>query len=78
VANEVTIEAGAEFDFNTIGNKRLTAGTVFTAISNTAATAIAGTFDNLADDSTVTLGRNKLQVSYAGGDGNDLTLTVVQ
>ena len=35
------------------------------------------TFSNLADGSTVTLGINKLQVSYSGGDGNDLTLTVV-
>jgi hypothetical protein len=40
-------------------------------------TPISGTFSNLADGSTVTIGVNKLQVSYAGGDGNDLTLTVI-
>ncbi len=31
---------------------------------------------NLADGSTLTAGRNKLLVSYTGGDGNDLTQTV--
>jgi autotransporter-associated beta strand protein len=77
VANGVTVESGAQFDLNTVGNKTLTEGKVFTAISNTSATPISGTFANLADGSTVTLGRNKLQVSYSGGDGNDLTLTVV-
>ena len=49
----------------------------FTGISNTAATPIAGTFVNLPDGSTLTVGRNSYQVSYSGGDGNDLTLTVV-
>jgi autotransporter-associated beta strand protein len=77
VANGVTIENGAEFNFTAVGNKRLPAGAVFTAISNTSATAISGTFANLADGSTLTAGRNKLLVSYSGGDGNDLTLTVV-
>jgi len=78
IAKGVTIGSGAQFNFKTVGNKKLVTGTAFTAISNTAATPISGTFANLADGATVTLGRNKLQVSYSGGDGNDLTLTVVQ
>jgi autotransporter-associated beta strand protein len=77
-ANGVTIQAGAHFDLSMVGNTTLIVGQAFTAISNTAATAISGTFANLADGSTVTLGVNKLQASYSGGDGNDLTLTVVQ
>jgi autotransporter-associated beta strand protein len=77
LANGVTIEAGALFDLNTVGNTKLTANKVFTAISNTATTPISGSFANLADGSTLTVGVNKLQVSYSGGDGNDLTLTVV-
>ena len=77
LASGVMIQAGAQFTFNTVGDNTLTTGTVFTAISNTAATSISGTFANLADGSTVTIGVNKLQVSYSGGDGNDLTLTVV-
>ena len=75
-AKGVTIESGAQFDFNAVANKRLTTGTVFTAISNTSATQISGTFANLPDNSTFTVGRNNYQVSYEGGDGNDLTLTV--
>ena len=52
-------------------------GTVFKAIDNTAAAPIAGTFVNLADGSIFTVGNNTFQASYEGGDGNDLTLTVV-
>ena len=46
-------------------------------IDNTAAITIAGTFSNFADGSTVTVGNNTFQADYQGGDGNDLTLTVV-
>ena len=56
----------------------LSVGTILTLISNTAATPIAGTFANLPDGSTVVFGSNSYLVSYEGGDGNDLTLTVVQ
>ena len=56
---------------------RLNVGTTFTVISNTAATPIAGTFANLPDGSMITIKGNNLQASYEGGDGNDLTLTVV-
>jgi autotransporter-associated beta strand protein len=77
VTNGVTIQSGAQFDFAAVANKRLQRGQVFTAISNTSATPISGTFANLADGSTFTAGRNNYQVSYSGGDGNDLTLTVV-
>jgi len=72
----VTIESGAQFDFNAVANKRLATGTVFNAISNTSANPINGTFANLPDHSTFTVGRNNYQASYQGGDGNDLTLTV--
>lgn len=73
----MTIRSGAQFSFADLGSSTLTAGTVFTAIRNTAATPIAGTFANLADGSTFTVGSNTFQASYEGGDGNDLTLTVV-
>jgi hypothetical protein len=56
---------------------KLKAGASFTVISNTASTPISGTFANLADGATLTVGNTKLQASYEGGDGNDLTFTVV-
>jgi hypothetical protein len=52
-------------------------GTVLTVISNTSADPISGTFANLPDGGIVTVNGNNLQASYSGGDGNDLTLTVV-
>jgi autotransporter-associated beta strand protein len=73
----VVINAGAQFSFADIGNSTLPIGTVFTIINNTSATPIAGAFSNLPDGSTFTSNGNAYQVSYEGGDGNDLTLTVV-
>lgn len=76
VALGVTINSGAQISLDDLGTGTLTTGTVFTIISNTAATPIAGTFSNLADGATIIIGSNTYQVSYEGGDGNDLTLTV--
>lgn len=77
VAGGVIINPRAQFAFSDIGSGLLPAGTVFTAINNTAATPIAGIFSNLPDGSTFTSNGNTYQVSYHGGDGNDLTLKVV-
>jgi autotransporter-associated beta strand protein len=76
-ANGVTVESGARFVLRARGNQTLPLGTIFTVINNTAATPISGTFANLPDGSTIVAGNNTLQVNYEGGDGNDLTLTVV-
>jgi autotransporter-associated beta strand protein len=77
VANGVVIISGAIFSFSQFGNGVLSFGEVFTAIDNTSGTPIAGTFSNLADGSVFTVGRNTFSVNYEGGDGNDLTLTVL-
>jgi autotransporter-associated beta strand protein len=77
IAHRVDIQSGAQFTFQSLGNRRLPIGTTFIAIGNTAGTPISGTFANLPDGSTFTAGRNNYQASYEGGDGNDLTLTVV-
>jgi autotransporter-associated beta strand protein len=76
VANGVTIN-GAAFSFRPKVQGALQAGLVFKAIENTSANPISGTFSNLADGAIVTINGNNLQASYSGGDGNDLTLTVV-
>ncbi len=68
---------GAQILFYDRSNTVLAVGTIFTVIDNTAAAPISGTFSNLADGSTVTIGSNTFQANYEGGDGNDLTLTVV-
>jgi autotransporter-associated beta strand protein len=76
IANGVTINAGATFAFHSAGATALGSGTVFTAIDNTSATPISGTFANLAEGATITAGSNTYVASYQGGDGNNLTLTV--
>ena len=77
VVNGVTINAGAQFAFADLGNGTLPPGTVFTIISNTAASPIAGRFSNLADGLTFTANGNTYRVNYEGGDGNDPTLTIL-
>jgi autotransporter-associated beta strand protein len=77
VTNGVTIASSAQCSFSVAGHSTLPLGTTFTLIDNTAATAIAGVFSNLPNGSTFTAGGNTFQVNYQGGDGNNLTLTVV-
>lgn len=77
VANGVTINGSSVFSFTDLGAGALALNTQFIIISNTSGSAISGTFSNLADGSTFTQGANQYQVNYAGGDGNDLMLTVV-
>ena len=55
----------------------LPAATGFTVIENTSANSISGRFGNLPDEGNITVGSNTFQASYEGGDGNDLTLTIL-
>ncbi|MDQ3257082.1 MAG: autotransporter-associated beta strand repeat-containing protein [Acidobacteriota bacterium] len=73
----VTINSNATFRFAQAGTGTLSAGSVFTIINNTSASPIGGTFGNLPDGSTFTVNGNTFKADYQGGDGNDLTLTVV-
>ena len=75
-AKGVNIARAAHIVLSDIGTGVLASGTVFTIIDNTATTPISGTFSNLPDGSTLTVGSNTYLVSYEGGTGNDLTLTV--
>lgn len=77
VAMGVTINPAATIVTQGTVQGALQAGLVLTAISNTSLTPINGTFSNLPDGAILTINGNNFQVSYEGGDGNDLTLTVV-
>jgi autotransporter-associated beta strand protein len=76
VANGVTINGAT---LNLVGQTQgsLKQGLRLTLISNTSSNPISGTFSNLPDGGIVTINGNNFQASYEGGDGNDLTLTVV-
>ncbi len=76
-ANGVTINGAG---LGLIGQQQgiLTPGLTLTVISNTSATPISGTFGNVPDGAVLTIaGGAKFLANYEGGDGNDLTLTVV-
>jgi hypothetical protein len=77
IANGVIINSGASIALSGQTQGVLTQGLVLTLISNTSANATSGTFSNLPDGGIVTINGNNFQASYSGGDGNDLTLTVV-
>jgi len=51
-------------------------GTSFTIINNDGGDAVIGTFAGLPEGSTVVLGGQGFKVSYVGGTGNDVVLTV--
>ena len=53
-------------------------GTVFTIISNDAADAVSGTFAGLPEGAAFLLSGMHFQISYAGGDGNDVTVTAIK
>jgi hypothetical protein len=67
----------------TLGNATLiTSGTIATGPGNTAIVlidndgddAVSGTFNGLAEGSTVIINGISFRISYVGGDGNDVTL----
>ncbi len=47
----------------------------FTIINNTGAAAISGTFAGLPEGATFVVNDQAFQISYTGGDGNDVVLT---
>jgi autotransporter-associated beta strand protein len=75
-ANGVTITTGAMVSINDQGSGTLGAGQVFPVIHSTGASPITGTFSNLPDGSTITVGNNTYKVSYGFVGRNDLVLIV--
>ncbi|MEO5627380.1 MAG: hypothetical protein ABIQ89_00630 [Candidatus Saccharimonadales bacterium] len=64
-------------DASIYGTYKPAVGDSFVIISNDAADAVAGTFKNLGEGATFTVGGYVLRISYVGGDGNDVTLKVL-
>ncbi|HSX47707.1 MAG TPA: hypothetical protein VLF63_02945, partial [Patescibacteria group bacterium] len=52
-------------------------GQTFTIINNTGSSPITGTFNGLSEGSTFTSGGVTFSISYIGGSGNSVVLTVV-
>jgi fibronectin-binding autotransporter adhesin len=52
-------------------------GQSFVIVDNDGSDAIAGTFNGLAEGAVFTAGTTQFRITYAGGTGNDIVLTVV-
>lgn len=53
-------------------------GQVFRIVDNTSGVAVQGTFRDLPEGAVFGLGGYAFKISYEGGDGNDVTLTVLR
>jgi fibronectin-binding autotransporter adhesin len=53
------------------------AGQKYVIVDNDGADAVTGTFMGLAQGATFTVGSGQFRISYTGGDGNDIELTVL-
>ncbi len=52
-------------------------GQTFEIINNKGSGPVSGTFANLPEGSTINVNGNVFKISYRGGDGNDVVLTVI-
>jgi len=75
IANGITLTS-AKLLLNELTANTIAVGTTFTIADNTANTAVTGTFNGLAEGATIVSGANVYIISYTGGTGNDITLTV--
>lgn len=78
VANGVTLDSNVTFTAADLGSGTWLDSTPFVIIDNTSGSAVSGTFAGLAEGSNVDFGGgNIFEISYVGGTGNDVTLTLV-
>jgi autotransporter-associated beta strand protein len=64
--------------FLTLSNSFVaSAGQQFVIINNDGSDAISGTFGELPEGQIIAAGGTKFQISYVGGDGNDVVLTAL-
>ncbi|MFA6287437.1 MAG: autotransporter-associated beta strand repeat-containing protein [Opitutaceae bacterium] len=75
-SNGLTLGNTAILSLADIGPGVWSGTSTFTLLNNTSGTGVIGTFLNLAQGSTINLGSNAFVISYTGGTGNDVTLTL--
>jgi fibronectin-binding autotransporter adhesin len=66
----------ASLNTSLYNNFKPAVGQKYTIISNDASDAVTGTFQTLAEGATFTVSGVVFKISYVGGDGNDVVLTV--
>ncbi|MBC7512329.1 hypothetical protein H7142_01555 [Candidatus Saccharibacteria bacterium] len=75
--DSVFLGAGSVLTTSRYNNFTPTQGKVFTIIDNQGAKPVTGTFNSLPESATFTQNGVVFKISYVGGTGNDVTLTVV-
>jgi autotransporter-associated beta strand protein len=77
VAGGVNIN-NANLSLSDLGNNSLIPSGSYTIIDNTGNEPVTGTFHDLAEGTVFTTGANSFAITYAGGSGNDVVLTVLK
>lgn len=76
VAKDVYID-NTTLDLKYLAGAKVAAGDAYTIISNTGTGPVNGTFKDLPEGATFNAQGGTFKISYVGGDGNDVTITVV-
>ena len=76
-ALNVTIGTGVDLFGLEIGAGTLPLGLQFKIIDNTSPNPVSGFFSDLSEGAAFAVGNNLFEISYHGGDGNDVVLTNV-
>lgn len=69
--------SGATLNVSLYGSYAPNVGETFVVINNNGSDAVTGTFDDVSQGDIISVNNYLFRVSYTGGDGNDITLTVV-
>jgi len=72
-----TVSLGGTLQVTVAAGYVPTKNTEYVIIKNDGSEAVTGTFGGLAEGSQVTVGDYVFEITYAGGDGNDVMLTVL-
>ncbi len=72
-----TVQVDGTLSVSTFGTFKPAKGQIYTVIDNDGSDAVVGTFASLAEGATFTSGGYVYKISYVGGSGNDVTLTVM-
>jgi hypothetical protein len=67
---------GATLTLTLIGGFTPSAGQIFFIIDNNDGDTVTGTFAGLSEGAAFTAGGHKFEITYAGGDGNDVAVRV--
>jgi autotransporter-associated beta strand protein len=71
-----TVQVGGTLNVSLYNGFKPVAGQKYVIISNDGTDALTSSFTDLSEGDTITLGDYKFTISYKGGDGNDVELTV--